>query len=68
MYRKKGKRLEKGKRVTKGSGICGRKAHKKGVEKSDKAFLESLYYTKERVDIATVQLPMEDDDSDDEGY
>ena len=29
----------------------------KGVEKGDKAFLESLYYTKERV---TMQLPMEE--------
>jgi hypothetical protein len=30
---------EKGKRVTKGSGICGRKGIK-GVEKVEKAFLE----------------------------
>ena len=47
---------KKGKRRTKGSGICGRKGIK-GVEKGDKAFLESLYYTKERV---TMQLPMEE--------
>ena len=35
-----GSRKEKDKIVTKGSGICGRKGIK-GVEKGDKAFLES---------------------------
>ena len=34
-----------------------REKRHKGVEKGDKAFLESLYYTKERV---TMQLPMEE--------
>ena len=49
---------KKGKRVTKGSGFWDlREKRHKGVEKGDKAFLESLYYTKERV---TMQLPMEE--------
>ena len=46
------KREEKNKRIW----DLREKRHK-GVEKGDKAFLESLYYTKERV---TMQLPMEE--------
>jgi hypothetical protein len=38
-----GSAKRKGKKVTKRSGICGRKGIT-GVEKGDKAFLESLYY------------------------
>ena len=42
-----------------------REKRHKGVEKGDKAFLESLYYTKERV---TMQLPMEERKVGDAGW
>ena len=54
------KREEKNKRIW----DLREKRHK-GVEKGDKAFLESLYYTKERV---TMQLPMEERKVGDAGW